>query len=293
MKLRIAIRCAVVSGLAALCLVGGPASGQPAPKIINSAAETNYPPFGIKDPETGEPRGFNRDLFEAMAKKVGAKVNWTFYSGQDVRSWAPLKTGRVDIYGDWPMAGTPARRTAGDVSFIDYVAEPYYIVSLKTSNFRTWEDMCGKKVAIIRSAADTHTVFIKKYSDSVCLKATKPPVIAAPVEDTATALLEMKQGRVDGYLMGALNMASVNRSDGDRYEPVGGPLAKAKFGMAFSNRNKALGESLLKALNELIADGTYAQLLTKWQLTPVQAFSVGRASINSVGDPTDERFPPE
>ncbi|WP_439397540.1 hypothetical protein ACRQ5Q_10435 [Bradyrhizobium sp. PMVTL-01] len=53
--------------------------------------------------------------------------------------------------------------------------------------------------------------------------------------------------------------------------------------MAFLNEKKELGESLLEALNELIADGTYVQLLKKWNLP--EDSTIGKATINNAPDP--------
>lgn len=101
MSWKIALRL-VMSGLALALwpsLVAVRAHAQDAPKVINAGIHTIYPPFEFKDPKSGELMGFDHDLLEAMAKRVGATVNWSEFSFADLTSFAPLKTGRVDIYG--------------------------------------------------------------------------------------------------------------------------------------------------------------------------------------------------
>ncbi|MFB6453396.1 transporter substrate-binding domain-containing protein [Bradyrhizobium tunisiense] len=78
-------------------------------KVINAATLAYYPPFEFKDPKSNELTGFDHDLFEAMAKKLGAEVKWSEFSFADLVSFAPLKTGRVDIYASGAMTDTPER----------------------------------------------------------------------------------------------------------------------------------------------------------------------------------------
>lgn len=114
----------LMRGIALAASLGiGAACAQDARKVINAADIVTFPPFAFKDPKTGELRGFDRDLFEAMANNIGAKVNWSEFSFAELTSFAPLKTGRVDIYGGGSMSDTPERRKSG-VSFLDFVYDP-------------------------------------------------------------------------------------------------------------------------------------------------------------------------
>lgn len=53
-------------------------------------------------------------------------------------------------------------------------------------------------------------------------------------------------------------------SNRDIYAILPRPIGRTAGGMAFLNESKAVGESLKKALDRFIADGTHAQLLQKW-----------------------------
>ncbi|WP_439397566.1 transporter substrate-binding domain-containing protein [Bradyrhizobium sp. PMVTL-01] len=268
----------LISGLTALSLFAGAAYAQNSPRVITAANITTFPPFAYKDPQTGEFAGFDRDIFEAMAKKVGATVKWEFFDWKDLVSFAPLKTGRVDLYGGGGIQGDPKRRELG-VNFIDYVYDPYVLFVLKANADLTKapEALCGKRVVTYRGSPGTTTV-VNKWSEEVCTKAGKPSLVQVEISGgTPMAKLELQQGRVDIAVSGAGTVAYSNLSEGDIYATVPRTLARAVWGMAFLNRE--LGESLQKALNELIADGTYAELLKKWHL-PADS-SIGKATINN------------
>ncbi|TYO61150.1 transporter substrate-binding domain-containing protein [Bradyrhizobium hipponense] len=284
MLFRIAIRLAM-SGLAAAGLFVGAVNAQNSPRVIKAGDINTYPPFAFKDIQSGEFTGLDRDLFEAMAKKIGATVKWEIFSWQDMTSFAPLKTGRVDIYGGGGMQGHAARRAQG-VSFIDFVKDPYAFYALKSNaeQLKTPAALCGKRVMTFRGNVGT-TRSLDKWNDEVCVKTGRPALVKVDMDGgTPTAKLELKQGRVDLAMGGAGSIAYSNMSEGGIYIMLPKPVGGAVYGMAFMNENKELGESLKKGLDELIEDGTYVQLLKKWNL-PVEDSSIGRATINGAPEP--------
>ncbi|UPK28200.1 transporter substrate-binding domain-containing protein [Bradyrhizobium sp. 195] len=276
----------IMSALAAASLCVSSAYAQNSEGVINAAAITTLPPFAYKDIQSGEFTGFNRDLFEAMANKIGRKVNWIFYSYQDLETFASLKTGRIDIYGGAIMTGHSKRRALG-VSFIDFVKEPYAFYALKSNAeiFKTPAAMCGKRVAQFRGNLGT-AKSLDTWNNEVCVKVGLPPMVRIDIDGgTPTAQLELKQGRVDLAMAGAGSVAFANMTGGDIYVTLPRPMPSAVYGMAFLNEKQEFGESLRKALEELIADGTYVQLLNKWHLLPIEDFSIGKATINAAPDP--------
>lgn len=253
-----------------------------AEKVINAGTITYHVPLEFKDPISGELKGFDHDLFEAMAKKLGATVKWSEFSWAELASFAPLKTGRLEIYGSGVITDTPERRTNG-VSFIDYMYDPYYFFTLSANadQFKSPDALCGKRVANSRTSA-VMTGAVNKWSEENCTKAGKAAVVQVEVGSTPEQVLALKQRRVDaGFTSGAL-LSYTNKVEGNPYTTVGEPATKLMLGMAFSNKDKHLGEALKKALDELIADGTYAQLLHKWGL-PLDDSSIGQASSINAG----------
>ncbi|NLS75272.1 transporter substrate-binding domain-containing protein [Bradyrhizobium brasilense] len=68
---------AVAAILAIAAGFTAPAAGtaQEEPKVLNVQIHTVYPPFESKDTATNEIIGFDPDLVNAMAAKLGVKVN--------------------------------------------------------------------------------------------------------------------------------------------------------------------------------------------------------------------------
>lgn len=92
----------------------------------------------------------------------------------------------------------------------------------------------------------------------------------------------LKQGRVSAFVNGGGALANLNEVEGNMFSSVGKPLNKNMYGMAFLNENMKFGEALKKALDELIADGTYVRLMHKWGL-PVEDSTIGQTSSINAG----------
>ncbi|MGY3591853.1 MULTISPECIES: transporter substrate-binding domain-containing protein [unclassified Bradyrhizobium] len=60
---------------AAFSLTADAASAEGPKRIINATTITTCPPFEFKDP-SGALVGLDIDIFNAMAGKIGAEVNW-------------------------------------------------------------------------------------------------------------------------------------------------------------------------------------------------------------------------
>lgn len=271
------IRRVTTSAITAIfSLIAADAYAQSTKKVINAMALTTYPPFEFKDEKAGKVAGFNIDVLEAMAAKMGAEVNWTETSYALMISFAPLNTKRADILLG-TMGDTPERRA--NANFLDYVYsnEIFYTLSTKAESFTNLEALCGKHVAATRSSL-IEIQGIEKWSEENCVKAGKPAVEVALGENTAQNRLLVQQGRADAAITGEGVIAYQNKMEGNQYAVISKPVVKLMTGFAFAKDNLQLGEELKKALAGIIADGSYGQLLHKWGLTD-QA-SIGQPMIN-------------
>jgi polar amino acid transport system substrate-binding protein len=109
-----------VLAVTALAAAGAQAAELP-PRIksrgsIVAAVVPNYPPLEMRDPASGTLIGFDIELGNALAEKLGVKMQWQETSFEQMLS--AVRTGRVDIIMSG-MSDLPARQETA--SFIDYV----------------------------------------------------------------------------------------------------------------------------------------------------------------------------
>jgi len=278
-SLRLTRLAALVTGTVALTLSLSVslAHAGTAPSIGKStlvaAIVPNYPPFEYKDPATDKLMGFDVDLGEAIAAKLGVKLQWE-ETGFD-QMMSALTTNRVDVILSG-MTDLPSRREA--VNFLDYVTggPQFYTVKARAGEFASMDALCGKTVGASRRTSWPDD--IANWSNEHCVKAGKKPVNVSGTNGSADARVQLRQGRIDAAVQGGETLPYQNSVEENAYVPVGKPFLSQYNGIGMAKGNTALNAGLTAALNQLIADGTYQKILVKWGL---QEHAVQKALIDA------------
>ena len=259
--------------LLALALLGSASMASPSqagalPDAIKSAGvlhlsiNTTYPPLDFTNPSTAAIVGLDVDLADAVAAKLGLKIEWTEVPfAQLIPS---LQTKRTDLI--WSGFGDlPSRRDTMD--FVDYLKTGTQFYTLSTAAYQAPEDLCGKKVGSIRS---THyPVDIADWSAEHCVKAGKPPIEFVAGENSPDVRTQLKQGRIDGAAQGAETIPYLSEQEGGVFKLLGTPITTAYTGIAFSKGDAAFRDLIADTLQGMIADGSYGKILAKWHLSQI------------------------
>lgn len=249
----------------AVGVTAGGACAHDAREIINAVTITTYPPFESKDLASNKLVGFDIDIVDAIAAKMGAKVNWIESSFDQVVSFNSIKTKRADI-AIAVISDVPERHAI--VSILDYMYfnRVFYTLSANAERFANMDALCGKNVGAARGSATEMDAAVK-WSEENCTKVGKPAITLVPGENTPQVRLMLQQNRIDAAITGAAPLAYQNTLGGNKFARIGEPVVKVLTGMAFSKDDPKFGNDLKKALAALLADGTYSRLLRKWSLS--------------------------
>jgi polar amino acid transport system substrate-binding protein len=209
------------------------------------ASEGKFAPFNFVD--NGKLAGFEIDVANAIAAKMGLKVDWK------TMGFDGLLVGLQQDRWDMVIAShgiTEERAKA--VTF----ANPHYctggVIISRDGALRTAKDLGGKVVAV-----QTGTT----YYDN----ARKLPVKDVknfPQDNSARAALET--GHVDAWVTDKfVGKASLAATPGTSLK-MGDFLFTEKIAAAVGKGNTGLVTEVNKALSEIMADGTYAAISKKW-----------------------------
>ncbi|SAL65060.1 ABC transporter substrate-binding protein [Caballeronia humi] len=242
-------------------------------KEIVAAVVPNYPPFEFKDPETDKLTGFDIDLGEALAAKMGVKMVWSETSFDQMMS--ALATNRVDIILSG-MTDLPDRRAS--VNFLDYIKSgpQFYALKTRAGDIPNMEALCGKKVGSSRRTSFPANT--AAWSDEHCVKAGKPPITVVGTDGSSDARMQLRQGRLDAAVQGGETLPYQNKIDQNAYVSIGAPFMAQYTGIGMAKGNTTLNAAVTKAFEQMIADGTYQKILAKWGL---QEQGVQKAVINA------------
>jgi polar amino acid transport system substrate-binding protein len=209
------------------------------------ASEGKFAPFNFVD--HGKLAGFEIDIADAVAARMGLKVDWK------TMSFDGLLVGLQQDRWDMVIAshGVTEER-AKAVTF----ANPHYctggVIVSKDGAIRSARDLAGKVVGV-----QTGTT----YYDN----ARKLPVKDVknfPQDNSARAALET--GHVDAWITDKfVAKASLAATPGTRLK-TGDFLFTEKIAAAVGKGNVGLVDAVNKALATIMADGEYAAISNKW-----------------------------
>lgn len=233
---------------------------QSAGKIV-VGIETTYPPMGYKNPATNERVGFNVDLVNGIAKEMKLEVEWQEMSFEQLMT--SLDSKRIDMIGT-AISDYPSRR--GKLSFVDYLrtgAQPFTLAA-KADVIKSENDLCGKKVGAPRTTS--YYPETQKWSETNCAKDGRPAIAVEGTAGATATRLDLKQGRIDAAVLGPEYVAYLMQDEPGVYAYAGKPLIEGLFGLAFDKQETGLRDSVAEAVQRMISDGTYGELLKKYGL---------------------------
>lgn len=228
--------------------------------VLKLSINATFPPMEYKDPETNTFKGLDIDLVDALAAKLGLKVERT--DGLFAQLIPALTSGRTAFILSG-ISDTPERQESMD--FVDYMRGGAMFYVLTSSPIKDPIELCGKNVATIRSTS--YPPQVKEWSDKNCVAAGKGAIEIIGTDSSPDARLQLKQGRVLAAVQGGETIPFTSKQEGGIYRVIGTPLKTIYYGAAFRKTDASFRDAVADALQGLIDDGTYGKIFAKWELT--------------------------
>jgi polar amino acid transport system substrate-binding protein len=234
--------------------------------VLTIGVDASYAPNEF-EADDGSVTGWDAELAEALAAKLGLKVEWEKLLFDAILP--KVAGGTLDL--GWSSFTDNAERQA-QVDFVDY-----YNAGLQFAKAAGADDLtefCGVTVAI--QASTTSEQFLQAESDA-CEADGKEPVdmLKSDAQDEATNNAVL--GRAD-YLLGdsPIIQYGVAQSDG-KLELSGDVFDAAPYGVIME-KDGELVDAVQAAMQALMDDGTYLEILEEWG---VEAGAVDEATVNA------------
>ncbi|GAA3109815.1 ABC transporter substrate-binding protein [Nonomuraea sp. NPDC049419] len=212
-----------------------------------------YEPFQFKD-DSGKVVGFDVDIVDLAAKKLGVEQNIVDIDFAVIKSGAAMAAGKCDVAAAG-MTITPERQQNIDFS------EPYFdatqaLLAKKGTGAKSLEDVKAKGLKLGAQASTTGLDYVKKQGFD-------------PTEyaDSAKELLALQAGQADVVVQDLpVVLTWLKKSDiAEKFELIASLDTGEQYGIGLK---KNADPTLLKTINEEIAkakqDGTYEKIYVKW-----------------------------
>lgn len=211
-----------------------------------------YKPFNYEDLD-GNETGFEVDLGNAIAEEMGLEPNPVFT--QDFGALIEeVNTDRIDvILGSLTI--TEERAEAVDFSTPYYTSGPVFYVHKDNDDIETWDDLEGKQVGVIANSV---------YEDLVLEHISEDNLSTYQSDTVALQDLAAGTDRLDMVLTDKIvGLVQMDENNLD-IKAVGDLIMEEKIGAAVRKGNQELLDEINRALDEIIANGTYDELSNKW-----------------------------
>lgn len=211
------------------------------PGTLRVGTLTDAPPnVFLKD---GRFTGFDNDLLTAVAAKMNLKVEFV---GTEFSSLlAQVKTRKFDL-GSSSISITEGRKKT--VDFTDKYDFGFLGLDVpKGSPITAFDQLAGKRVVVVQGTVQ----------DDFATRQNLNPV---RVPDYNAALNQLKSGTADAWVTPAEIGEKSAAESGGKVAAVAKQLDVGGMAYAVNQQNDALREAVNKALDEVVADGTWARL---------------------------------
>jgi polar amino acid transport system substrate-binding protein len=226
-------------------------------RTIKVATDASYAPNEFFESDGSTVQGMDVDLGQALGKVMG--LEWAFQNAGFDSIIPGLASGKYDV-GMSSFTDTKEREQT--VDFVTYFSAgtSFYVQASGGPDIAGLASLCGRKVAAERGttqAADA-TAQSKK-----CTAAGNAAVSVSVFPDQNGANLALSSGRADVVMADSPVAAYAVKQSNGQFKLSGQPYGTAPYGIAFP-KGSPLAPVTLLALEKLIADGTYLQILKKW-----------------------------
>ena len=261
---------AVILGLAASTSAAFAATKLPAniqkAGVINIGIDATYSPNEFKD-KNGKVIGWEVDLFNAVAKKLGVKTNYVIAGFDTIL--AGVKAGKYDI---GLSSFTDTKEREASVDFVNYFSAGTQWAVKKGVKLDP-NNACGKIVSAMTGSVQADD--IKAKSDA-CVKAGKKAITLLTFDSGEQATAAVVLGRADATAADSPVLAYAVLQTKGKLALAGKIFGEAPYGISVAKKS-ALAQAIQEAFVAVKKDGSYDSILKKWG---VEAGAVSNFTIN-------------
>lgn len=266
---------ACLAGMLAIGLVAGCTKAQPEEKTKTTSsaptwanqlitpggttvvvgADTNYPPFESAKKDGSGFEGFDVDLMNAIGKKLDLKFQFKTYNFDSLVAGLNAGTDFDMVTSAWTINDERSQQ----VNF----STPYYrndfgVVVSKDSKITSIDQLKKGDIVSVQTGSSANEWAKKEL--------VKKGIELKTFENTLDCFNALTAGDADMVIQDIAMAADVVKDPARNAKVIQDISVDEFFGMGFAKNAKgeAMRDSINKALDEVVADGTYKTIYKKW-----------------------------
>ena len=248
-----------------LALAAGTVGAEEARKKIVAAVPADFPPTFFKD-SNGKPAGFAVDVMNELARRSGLAVEYVYGEAWDDIQNMVLR-GEADLIPGLTI-DSHRKELFAFTNSIEFLAVNLIVAS---DNNTVQTISPGLSIGVMKASAAEHLL---KSNRTITL---------TTYTSLQKMLFDLLSGGVDGIVTTTPNLMKLAIDAGvdDKIKVVGAPIIELKRGIALRKADRALIDTLNKAIGEFVGTSEYKNIYVKWYGKPKPYWTVGRIAAVS------------
>jgi polar amino acid transport system substrate-binding protein len=244
-----------------------PAAVKSAGKLV-IGTDSTYAPNEFLDTDGKTVIGFDVDLFNAVAGKLGLTTEWQSATFGNIIPG--VNTGKYNV-GVSSFTINPERLK--QVNMVSYFSAGTQWAA-KTGTTIDPANACGKKVAVQTSTVQVDDLTARSKK---CTDAGKPKITIDQYQKQSDATNAVVTGKDDAMLADSPVCAYAVKQTNGQLALAGDIYDSAPYGYVIAKDEADFADAIKQALQALITDGTYKTIATKWG---VEAGAITTPEVN-------------
>jgi polar amino acid transport system substrate-binding protein len=225
--------------------------------------DSSYAPNEFLDTDGKTVIGFDVDLFNAIAAKLGLKTEWE--SAVFDAIIPGIQSGKYEMGVSSFTINDERKKQVNMVSYFN--AGTQWATKKGNPNGVQPDNACGKKVAVqTNTVQDTDDLSSKRQQ--ACKSAGKPAITIDRYQRQDQATAAVVSGKDDAMLADSPVLAYAVKQTNGQLELLGDIYDAAPYGSVIKKDQADFAQAVADAVKALISDGTYKTILTKWGVEP-------------------------
>jgi polar amino acid transport system substrate-binding protein len=234
--------------------------------------DSSYAPNEFLDTDGKTVIGFDVDLFNAVAAKLGLKTQWE--SAVFDAIIPGIQSGKYEMGISSFTINDQRKKQVNMVSYFN--AGTQWGTKKGNPTGVQPDNACGKKVAVqTNTVQDTDDLSSKRQQ--ACKSAGKPAITIDRYQRQDQATAAVVSGKDDAMLADSPVLAYAVKQTNGQLELLGDIYDAAPYGYVVKKDQADFAQAIADAVKALISDGTYKTILTKWG---VEAGAIDNPAVN-------------
>ena len=220
--------------------------------------DASYAPNEFLDADGKTVVGWDVDLFNAVAAKLGLQTEWQSATFDAIIPG--VQSGKYEMGISSFTINDERKQQVNMVSY--FTAGTQWGTKTGNPTGVQPDDACGKKVAVQTNTVQDTEDLPKR--DEACTAAGKPAITVDRYQRQDQATAAVVSGKDDAMLADSPVLAYAVKQTNGQLELLGDIYDAAPYGYVIEKDQTEFAQAVADAVQALITDGTYKTILDKW-----------------------------